>query len=117
VLDRLVRLGDVAWPAAERHDELVMMRRSRGGLLPWTLLGPCLLLAAGCSPAASPSHAKPPAGTSPTRAASAAPTASARTPAAVSVTIQAAVALYRLPAPVFRTAGDDPIPDSSRKQT
>lgn len=43
MLDLLVRVGDVAWRAAGRHDELVMMRGGRGGLLPWTLLAPCLL--------------------------------------------------------------------------
>ncbi len=80
-----------------------MVRRGLGGLLPWGLLAPCLLMVAGCGPGASPVHTESPAGTSRTPAASAASTASARTPAPGSFTVQATVARYRLPAPVFRT--------------
>jgi hypothetical protein len=79
------------------------MLRGRHGLLLWTLLAPCLLLMAGCSPGGHPVHAEPPTGTSRTPAASAVPTARAHAPAPVSFIVQATVARYRLPAPVFRT--------------
>ncbi len=78
------------------------MRRGRGGLLPWTFLAPCLLLA-GLQPGRQPAHPASPAGTSRTPAPSAAPPRSARTPVPGSFIVQATVARYRLPAPVFRT--------------
>ncbi len=78
------------------------MLRGRHGPLLWTLLAPCLLLAAGCSPGGSLARVGPSAGTSRAPAASSAPAAS-RTPVPGSFIVQAMVARYRLPAPVFRT--------------